>query len=133
MLDDKGGLVMEIKDLMQQVADKVERAANVKAAFGEPIGQDSVIPVARVSVRGGGGGGAGDMPESQGRTGFGKGKGLGMGLNVVTAPVGYIKRGEKGAEFVPVVDRNRMILAGAVVAGVGLLVIKTGLRVFGGK
>ena len=123
---------MDVKELMQQLGEKIERAANVKAAFGEPVGEgtDQVIPVARVSVRGGGGGGSGDMPERQGR---GSGRGLGLGLNIVTVPVGYIKRSTRGAEFVPIVDKNRVFLASALVAGVGLLVVKTGLRVFGGK
>ena len=128
----KGGCDMEAKELMQELAGKIERAANVKAAFGEPVGQDGVIPVARVSVRGGGGGGTGDMPEGEGRP-RGKGQGIGLGLNIATTPVGYIKRTPSGAEFVPVVDKNRMILAGAVVAGIGLMALRTGLRVFGGK
>ena len=122
---------MDVKELMQELSGKIERAANVRAAFGDPVGDDRVIPVARVSVRGGGGGGSGDMQDREGRPG--KGRGLGVGLNVVTNPVGYIKHGDAGAEFVPVVDKNRMIIAGAVVAGIGLLAIKTGMRVFGGK
>lgn len=124
---------MDAKELMQELAAKIERAANVKAAFGEPVGQDGVIPVARVSVRGGGGGGTGDMPEVEGQSGRGRGRGLGVGLNIVTTPVGYIKRTAQGAQFVPVVDRNRAILAGAVVAGIGLMALKTGFRMFGGK
>lgn len=121
---------MEPKEMMQDLANKIERTANVKAAFGEPVGQDQVIPVARVSVRGGGGGGAGDMAEGEKPR---RGKGLGLGMQIVTAPVGYIKRGANGAEFVPVVDRNRAILAGAVVASIGLLAIRTGLKVIGGR
>jgi uncharacterized spore protein YtfJ len=124
---------MDAKDLMRELADRIERTANVKAVFGEPMGEgpDMVIPVARVTVRGGGGGGTGDMPEGEGPGKKGKGSGMGLGLNVMTSPVGYIKRTTEGATFVPVIDKNRMMLAAAVVAGVGLLVIKTGFKAFG--
>src|SRR6266851_8020187 len=112
---------MEATEVMKEVAERVEKAANVRAAFGEPMGQgmDTVIPVARVSIRGGGGGGSGDAPNGDGKTRLGQGKGMGMGLNVVTAPVGYIKRTPEGAAYVPIVDRNWLFLAGAVIAGLG--------------
>jgi uncharacterized spore protein YtfJ len=124
---------MDIKDMMSQIADRIERTANVRAVFGEPVGEgpNVVIPVARVSVRGGGGGGKQDMPE-QGDTGRkGKGTGMGMGMNIVTAPVGYIRRTADKAEFVPIVDKTRVLAAAGVVAIVGLMVVKTGLKVFG--
>jgi uncharacterized spore protein YtfJ len=126
----KEGVVMDVKDLMRELADRIERTANVRVAFGEPVGEgmDMVIPVARVSVRGGGGGGMGDMPEGPRR---GKGSGIGLGMNIVSSPVGYIRRTAHGAEFVPIVDKNRMIIVGAVLAGLCLLTLKMGLKAFG--
>jgi uncharacterized spore protein YtfJ len=121
---------MEAKDLMQQVGERIERAANVKAVFGDPVnqGSDTVIPVARVSVRGGAGASA-EATESEGKAP--KGKGMGVGLNVVSSPVGYIRSSSEGPTYVSIVDRNRLIMAGAVLAGIGLLAIRTGLKAFG--
>jgi len=123
---------MDTQSVMRELAEKIERAANVKAAFGEPVGEgtDTVIPVARVAVRGGGGGGSGELPESEGQR-KGTGKGIGLGLNVVSTPIGYIKRTNQGPEYVAIVDRNRAFLAGAVVAGMALLVLRAGVKAFG--
>ena len=123
---------MEVKEMMREVADRIEQTANVRAVFGEPFGEgaDKVIPVARVSVRGGGGGGGGGMPEGSRK---GKGSGMGVGMNVATAPVGFIKSSDRGTEFVPIVDRNRAILATAIVAVVAIFAVRGGLRGFGGK
>jgi uncharacterized spore protein YtfJ len=83
---------MEVKELLRDVAEKIERTANVKAVFGEPIGEgnEMVIPVARVGVRAGGGGGSGDSSTGPGPKG--KGNGIGLGMKIDAAPVGYIKR-----------------------------------------
>lgn len=121
---------MDARELMKELADRIESTANVRAVFGEPVGEgpNIIIPVARVTVRGGGGGGsdptAGD--ELTGRRG--KGSGMGLGLNITTAPVGYIKRTADGPVFVPTVDLNRAVTGGLVVAGFALWVIKTSIR-----
>jgi uncharacterized spore protein YtfJ len=119
---------MDTKELMRELSDRIGKTANVRAVFGEPIGEgaDKVIPVARVSVRGGGGGGSGDMPEGQNK---GKGSGMGLGMGVASTPVGFIKRTAKGAEFVPIVDRNRAIMVRGLVAAAAIFAVRTGFRV----
>lgn len=126
---------MDAQDAIKELAQRIQETANGKAVFGEPIreGGATIVPVSRIMLRGGGGGGTGDIPpmgpDGPGPAhGPGKGRGMGIGLNVVTAPVGYIQLTESGAEFVPIVDRNRAILGGMVVAGLALLVIKAGLK-----
>jgi hypothetical protein len=86
-----------------------------------------MIPVARVSVRGGGGGGTGDMPDKQGG---GKGTGMGIGMNVVSAPVGFIKQSADGWVYEPIIDRNKVVTAAAVVSGLALVVLRTGMKMF---
>jgi uncharacterized spore protein YtfJ len=115
---------------MRELADRIEQAANVKAVFGERVvqGTETIIPVARVSVRGGAGAGSGERPDSRDEASPGRGRGIGVGLNVVSSPVGYIKSTSEGPLFVPIVDRNRVLLAGAVLAGIGLLAITKGFR-----
>jgi uncharacterized spore protein YtfJ len=120
---------MDAKEMMRELADRIQKTANVRAVFGEPMGQgaDVVIPVAKVKVRGGGGGGSGEEPgdEQEGGRRKGRGKGMGLGMNVATTPVGYIKMGRQGPVFVPVVDKNQAVLGGMMVAGLGMLLLKS--------
>jgi uncharacterized spore protein YtfJ len=124
---------MEVKDLLREVAEKIEHTANVKAVFGDPIGEggDLVIPVARVGVRAGGGGGSGDTTSGAGPKG--RGKGIGLGMKIDATPVGYIKRTQNGAVFISTIDRNRAIALGASVAIVALLVVRAGIKLFGSR
>ncbi|MDF2461566.1 MAG: hypothetical protein K0S68_969 [Candidatus Saccharibacteria bacterium] len=119
---------MDTKELMSQLSDRIGKTANVRAVFGDPVGEgeDKVIPVARVSVRGIGGGGNGDMPEGENK---GKGSGIGLGLNLSSNPVGFIRKTESGSEFVPIVDQNRMIMAAAGVAAAMMFAVRTGIKV----
>ena len=125
-----GGTRMDAKILIRELTDGIERTANVKAVFGEPVGDglESIIPVARISVRGGGGGGLGEDQEGDRNPGKGRGTGVGIGLNVVSSPVGYIRRTSDGPTFVPIVDRNRLILAVGLVASLGIIAVSSGLR-----
>jgi uncharacterized spore protein YtfJ len=115
---------MDMQDLMRELADRIERTANVRAVFGEPVGsgQDMLIPVARVSVRGGGGGGSDESAGSDEPGRKGRGRGMGFGLNVVTVPVGYIKQTDDGAVFVPVIDMSRVVVIALGVLAMGLFV-----------
>jgi uncharacterized spore protein YtfJ len=124
---------MEVKDLLREVAEKIERTANVKAVFGDPIGEgnEMIVPVARVGVRAGGGGGSGDTAGGPGPRG--RGNGIGLGMKIDAAPVGYIKRTQDGAVFISTIDRNRAIALGAGVAIVSLLVVRAGIRLFGNR
>ncbi len=91
-----------------------ETRATVKAdrVFAEPIQRNgvTVIPAARVS---GGGGGGGDESEDGG-------SGAGFGLSA--RPAGALVIGEDGSVgWRPMVDVNRVILGGQLVAMVGIL------------
>ena len=99
-------------------------AATVKRVFGDPIERNGVtiIPTAMVGSGGGGGGGAGEHPEN----GPGEGGGLGWGWGGRPAGV-YVVRGDS-VEWVPAIDRNRMVMAAAMVATTALLVVGRGLR-----
>jgi uncharacterized spore protein YtfJ len=104
---------MEVQDVIAQARD----ALTVKRVFGEPYEKDgvTVIPVAR--VQGGAGGGGGEGPDGQGR-----GSGSGFGLSA--RPVGaFVLRGDE-LTWRPVVDVNRIVLGGQVVAVVALLTIR---------
>jgi uncharacterized spore protein YtfJ len=104
---------MEVQDVIAQARD----ALTVKRVFGEPYEKDgvTVIPVAR--VQGGAGGGGGEGPDGQG-----KGSGSGFGLSA--RPVGaFVLRGDE-LTWRPVVDVNRIVLGGQVIAVVALLTIR---------
>jgi len=54
---------MEIKELIAEIKENIEKTANVKSIFGDVKRVDnvSIIPVASVRFQGGGGGGFGEM------------------------------------------------------------------------
>jgi uncharacterized spore protein YtfJ len=116
---------MDVKELMRELADRIQKTANVRAVFGEPVGEGSnaIIPVARVTVSGGGGGGINAGTNREGR-----GRGMGLGMNIVASPVGYIRQTPDGAVFIPVIDKNRLAMIGMGVAVLALWVLKVGLK-----
>lgn len=125
---------MDAQETIKDLATRIQETANGRAIFGEPIreGGVTIIPVSRVSVRGGGGGGTGDMPaagtgQSDGGQ-RGRGQGMGIGLNVSTVPVGYIRLAPEGPRFVPIVDRGRVLLGTLALMGVALWVGKSALK-----
>src|SRR5688572_24268111 len=103
-----------------EVTDIIERARDVmtvQRVFGEPIHSNGLTLVPAAAVRGGGGGGGG--PDQHG--GVGGGGGFGM----TARPVGaYVIRGDQ-VEWRPALDTTRLIGAGAAVAGLALLTIRT--------
>ncbi len=110
---------MELKEAVAEIAEKIEKVASVKAAFGEPYqqGETMIIPVAAVTLRGGGGGGFGEQPEGRPST-CGPGGGGGLGLRAESRPVGYIRVLAGQAHFEPVFDAsmlwNRLALFGGL-------------------
>ncbi len=54
---------MKAKELIQQITEQVHKNANVRVVFGDPVekGSITIIPVAKVTVKGGGGGGIGSQ------------------------------------------------------------------------
>ncbi len=116
---------MNVDEVIEKVTNVIEENANVKVVFGEPVEEKgvTVIPVAKTSVKGGGGVGTSsdeDGPE--------EGKGMGMGLMVDTTPVGYIKVKDGDAEFVEILDKSKLMLAGTIVGGIVLMLLGRGLR-----
>lgn len=98
---------------------QVQTGATVKRVFGEPITQDgvTVIPVAKVS--GGGGGGSGK--QEGGRPGEGSGGGFGLRAT----PVGVFVIKDGAVRWEPVVNLDRVILGGQIIAIAALLTART--------
>lgn len=125
---------MDAKGLMAELSDRISKTASARAVFGEPVksGENMIVPVARVAVRGGGGGGTGEGPVKGDESGkLGQGTGMGLGLNIMATPVGYINVAPTGAEFVPIVDKSRVMLAAMGVLGMALWVGKAGIKLAG--
>lgn len=104
---------MDVKEIITDVTDKIQKNANVKAVFGDPIekGNIMVIPVSSVSVYGGGGGGI-DTRGEESTPGGARAQGMGLGVKVKTTPVGYIEITNDGARFVEIVQNSKIILRG---------------------
>jgi uncharacterized spore protein YtfJ len=106
------------------VTDILERARDVMSVqrvFGEPINQNGVTLVPVASVRGGGGGGGGPNPQ-------GDGQGGGGGFGLMARPVGaYVIRGDQ-VEWRPAIDATRLATAGAAVAGLAILTLRTAIK-----
>ncbi|MGZ6142487.1 MAG: spore germination protein GerW family protein [Myxococcales bacterium] len=81
---------MAFEEIVKQVAETIQKEANVRAVFAEPMKLDThiVVPVASVVVSiGGGGGGGSRKPGAELQRFFGGGGG---GVNVTATPVGFI-------------------------------------------
>lgn len=104
------------------VSGTVKDVARVDRVFGEPTTLDgvTVIPVARI----GGGGGAGSGKQEGERPGEGSGGGFGLGAT--PAGVFVIKDGD--VRWRPVIDVNKVILGGQMVAVIALLTVRAIVR-----
>lgn len=103
---------MEVDQIMEEIARRVEEGASARAVFGQPIRIENqvVVPVAKVRLGGGGGGGRNTGSSEEGIGG-------GMGLGMTSSPVGFIEITPHGAVFTPIRDPGataRSILAGSV-------------------
>ena len=120
---------MEIKELIAEIKENIEKTANIKSIFGDVKKADnvSIIPVASVRFQGGGGGGFGEMDaqkkekpepleeaetEKEGAKKGRSGKGGGLGMKVDASPVGYIEIKDDNAKFVEILDKTKIILNG---------------------
>jgi len=113
---------MEIKQLIKEIKENLEKSANTKSIFGDVMKLEgiSIIPVGSFTMKGGGGGGIGSMEtktetesedEAKGdESGPKTGKGGGLGMTVDVNPVGYIKIKDGNAEYVEIIDKTRVIL-----------------------
>jgi uncharacterized spore protein YtfJ len=123
---------MEADEVLAQARD----AMTVKRVFGEPYEKDGLtfVPVANVMGGAGAGGGSGmrpkpgasgDEPAAEGApdTGYG----MGYGVRATPAGVYVIRDGE--VEWKPAVDTNALVLQRTLVAILGLLVLRSIVRI----
>jgi uncharacterized spore protein YtfJ len=113
---------MQLDAVMHDLAERIEKAASVKAAFGEPYqdGGLTVIPVASVTARIGGGGGFGAGPKA-GAAEQQQGGGGGLGVKVESRPVGFIKVASGEASFEPILDATALWGKVALFGGIALV------------
>ncbi len=118
---------MNVTDIINSVTERAKETANVRVVFGDPIETDTltIIPVASVKISGGGGGGNRHGKDSDRQDELeaitDSDKGMGLGLQVVTTPIGYIEVRDGQAQFVDIVDKNKLAFGGLVVGGLLLL------------
>lgn len=102
---------MDVKEVVKEITEKIQKSANVKAVFGEPVekGDFTVIPVGRVSICTMGGLGGEDKGKEKDEK---KSGGMGIGIRSKSIPVGYIEISKNGVQYREVTDNNRIILSG---------------------
>ncbi|MFY9587889.1 MAG: sporulation protein [Actinomycetota bacterium] len=106
---------------MTNVVQQAQDLMTVKRVFGEPIQQNGLTVVPAAFIRGGGGGGTGVNPQDGT-------DGSGGGFGVIARPVGvYVIRGDQ-VEWQPAIDTTRLITAGAALAGLAILTVRTAIR-----
>jgi uncharacterized spore protein YtfJ len=105
----------ESDDTVLETVRTTREAMSVRGVFGEAYEVDgvTVIPVARISGGAGGGGGEGTGPDDEG-----SGRGFGTGFGVHAQPVGVYEVRGGAVEWRPVVDVNRLVKGGQVLAGI---------------
>ncbi len=82
---------IDVTTTVRQLTETLQREANVRAVFGDPIslGTRSIVPVGILRIALGGGGGSGAGPKQDGLdAGHGGAGAVGFGLDVV--PIGFI-------------------------------------------
>lgn len=114
---------------IHEIAETLQREANVRAVFGEPIdvGSQKIVPVAVISIGGGGGGGQGHGPPASGEGGA-----AAMGLGVTVVPIGFIHE-ESGKVVYTAISGAREALGHghAGPAAIGVEAASLGARVLG--
>jgi len=106
---------------VNDILARAREVVTVQQVFGEPIQEGGVIVLPVAAVRGGGGGGGGMDPE-------GKHEGGGGGFGLIARPVGaYVIRGDQ-VEWRPAIDITRLASAGAAVAALAILTIRTAIK-----
>jgi uncharacterized spore protein YtfJ len=92
-----------LEGLMKEITDTIQKEANVRAVFGEPMTLDrrKIVPVSQVKVNLGGGIGSGGVrvPDHDGDKPQPFGSGGGGGLEIVVTPLGFIHETEDGVVF----------------------------------
>lgn len=96
---------MDVKEVIGDVAEKIQKNADVKAVFGEPVEKNgvTVIPVSRVKFCGCGKCGTGESSEAGAD---------GLGMHFKNEPAGYIEIKEGSVQYVEIVNMQKVIMAG---------------------
>jgi uncharacterized spore protein YtfJ len=100
--------------VFDELVEGVRDVASVKRVYGEPYESGGVTVIPAASVRGGGGGGTGQSGEKE--------SGRGGGFGAVARPSGAWIIENGNVTWKPVVDVNRIVLGGQIVALVAILV-----------
>ncbi len=108
------------KPFLPEFVERARDVVSVQRVFGEPVETDGAIVVPAATVWGGGGGGTGLEPDGR------QGNGGGFGLHARPAGALVIRDGD--ARWEPAHDPERRIVAGTIVAVVGILAVRSLLR-----
>jgi uncharacterized spore protein YtfJ len=124
----------EIQRLLDTVAE-LQKKANVNAAFGEPVTIEghTVIPVAKVTYGFGIGLGHGAIAGTEAETEEDVAKDVvGSGGGVQTRPMAIIEVTPESTWVEPIVDEQKLALAGSLLAGWGIFWLAlTLIKIFG--
>lgn len=103
-------------ELFKNIIEPLQTSASVKAVFGEAIAAQgkTIIPVARIAYGFGGGAGEGIRKDKPGH-------GEGGGGGVVAVPLGVFEIREQETRFIPLQANRKILFAGLVGIGLGLL------------
>jgi uncharacterized spore protein YtfJ len=117
--------------LVDRTLARMIAAAGAGTIFGTPVtqGETTVIPCARISVGLGLGGGGGTAPNTTAEehgTPMGEGGGGGGGAN--GHPVAAIVVTPQGVHIKPIIDVNRIVMAGSMAAALMTLFIARAVR-----
>ena len=106
--------------MLPEFIERARDVFSVRRVYGDPIevGDLVVVPAATVSGGSGGGGGL----EADGR------QGSGAGFGVHARPAGALVIRDGDARWEPAHDPERRLVAGTVVAVVGILAVKSLLK-----
>lgn len=111
----------------KEILDQARDSMTVRRVYGEPIERDGMLIIPAALVIGGAGAGGGEARKTEGG-GPGPGAGAGGGWWGLSRPVGAFVISGGHVRWQPVVDVNRVILGGQLVAVAGLLVLRSILR-----
>ncbi|MGQ9626702.1 MAG: spore germination protein GerW family protein [Anaerolineae bacterium] len=102
-------------DRLFEVFEELREKAHVNAVFGQPqeAGGKTIIPIAQVSYGFGLGFGEG---ERAGEEKGGKGSGAGGGGGASVRPLALLEVKPEGLKLIPVIDYNKVLLAGILFA-----------------
>lgn len=120
----------EVQTLLDSFADLREKA-NVNVAFGEPVTVEgrTVIPVAKVAYAFRMGVERGTMAEEETAEGTAD---SGGGGGMLARPLAVVEVTPEGAWVKPIIDEQKLALAGALLAGwIVICLARTLVRIFG--